>query len=232
MLERLLLVEDDQPLAAMTAEFLETEGFAVAVEHRGDEAAARILQTQPALVILDVMLPGLDGFALCRRIRDDYAGLILMMTALDEDHEQLTGFTAGADDYVVKPVDPKLLAARIRALLRRRGPQPGQALTFGTFRVDLQRREASLDGQALPFTSGEFELLSRLAASPGVPIDRETILRRLRGLEYDGFNRSIDMRVSRLRKKLATLGCPVTIKTINAQGYMFCTVDADTDHAQ
>jgi two-component system OmpR family response regulator/two-component system response regulator RstA len=130
MSDTLLLIEDDRPLAALTAEFLRAEGFSVAVEHRGDRAAQRILDEKPALLILDVMLPGIDGFTLCRQIREQYPGLILMMTALDENAEQLTGFNVGADDYVVKPVDPLLLLARIRSLLRRH-PQAPVRITSG-----------------------------------------------------------------------------------------------------
>lgn len=124
MSDTLLLIEDDRPLAALTAEFLRAEGFTVSVEHRGDRAAQRIRDEQPALLILDVMLPGIDGFTLCRQIRDHYPGLILMMTALDENAEQLTGFNVGADDYVVKPVDPLLLlAGSVRCCVAIRKPR-------------------------------------------------------------------------------------------------------------
>lgn len=224
MSDTLLLIEDDLPLAALTAEFLRAEGFTVAVEHRGDRAAQRILDEQPALLILDVMLPGVDGFTLCRQIRSQYSGLILMMTALDENAEQLTGFNVGADDYVVKPVDPLLLLARIRSLLRRHPQAPRDSYQWGAFRLDLNSHFAWLDTTPLQFSVAEFELLAIFARHCGVLLTREKLLQSLRGLEYDGLNRSIDMRVSRLRKKLMNLACPVTIQTITAQGYLFVEV--------
>lgn len=225
MPETLLLVEDDLPLAALTAEFLRAEGFVVLVEHRGDRAGARVRDERPALLILDVMLPGMDGFTLCRQIRAEYPGLILMMTALDEAGEQLTGFDAGADDYVVKPIDPLLLLARIHALLRRHPQRPRVYHEFGDFRLNLQNRQAWLGSAALAFSVAEFDLLSIFACHARVPLSRETLLQKLRGLEYDGLNRSIDMRISRLRKKLASLHCPVTIQTVTSQGYLFIEVE-------
>ncbi|UOK39760.1 response regulator transcription factor [Pseudomonas palleroniana] len=231
MSDTLLLIEDDRPLAALTAEFLRAEGFTVAVEHRGDHAAQRILDEQPALLILDVMLPGIDGFTLCRQIRDHYPGLILMMTALDENAEQLAGFDVGADDYVVKPVDPLLLLARIRSLLRRRPQTPRATYQWGSFRLDLNSHFAWLKETPLQFSVAEFELLAIFARHCGVLLTREKLLQSLRGLEYDGVNRSIDMRVSRLRKKLMNLACPVTIQTITAQGYLFVEIPQDGQDA-
>lgn len=230
MSDSLLLIEDDRPLAALTAEFLRAEGFTVAVEHRGDRAAQRILEEKPALLILDVMLPGIDGFTLCRQIRDSYPGLILMMTALDENAEQLTGFHVGADDYVVKPVDPLLLLARVRSLLRRHRQASNASYQWGAFRLDLNSHFAWLDGTPLQFSVAEFELLAIFARHSGVLLTREKLLQSLRGLEYDGLNRSIDMRVSRLRKKLMSLACPVTIQTITAQGYLFVEIPQAAQH--
>ncbi|MYM28713.1 response regulator [Duganella sp. CY15W] len=227
MQTNLLLIEDDHALAALTAEFLRVEGYQVTVAHRGDAAAPLVRKLQPALVILDVMLPDMNGYDVCRQIRNDYAGLILMLTALDENTDQLTGFAAGADDYVVKPVDPQVLLARLRALLRRHPQRPSQRnlLQYGSMTIDLAAQRVTLDGAVLPFSTAEFELLSVFARHPGVPLGRELLLQNLRGLEYDGLNRSIDMRVSRLRKKLQTLQCPVAIQTITAQGYLFAISD-------
>lgn len=231
MSDTLLLIEDDLPLAALTAEFLRAEGFTVAVEHRGDRAAQRIRDEQPALLILDVMLPGIDGFTLCRQIRNEYPGLILMMTALDENAEQLTGFNVGADDYVVKPIDPLLLLARVRSLLRRHPQTLRESYQWGGFRLDLNRHFAWLGEVPLQFSVAEFELLAIFARHSGVLLTREKLLHSLRGLEYDGLNRSIDMRVSRLRKKLMSLECPVTIQTITAQGYLFVEIPQNGRHA-
>lgn len=229
MQERLLLIEDDLALAALTAEFLRAEGYHVTVAHRGDGVAALVRSLQPALIVLDVMLPGMDGYAVCRQIRAGYSGLILMLTALDESADQLAGFAAGADDFVVKPVDPQVLLARLRAMLRRHPQAQSQAqrglLTCGPLAIDLAAQRATLDGVPLPFSTAEFELLSIFVRHAGVPLGREVLLQNLRGLEYDGLNRSIDMRVSRLRKKMQTLQCPVTIHTITAQGYLLAVTD-------
>jgi two-component system OmpR family response regulator/two-component system response regulator RstA len=227
MQESLLLIEDDLALAALTAEFLRAEGYQVTVAHRGEGVAALVRALRPALIVLDVMLPGMDGYAVCRQIRAGYSGLILMLTALDESAEQLTGFAAGADDYVVKPVDPQVLLARLRAMLRRH-PQaqaPRGLLRCGALAIDLATQRATLDGAPLPFSTAEFELLSIFVRHAGVPLGREVLLQNLRGLEYDGLNRSIDMRVSRLRKKMQALNCPVTIQTITAQGYLLAATD-------
>ncbi len=216
----LLLVEDDKILADLTAEFLRTEGFTVDVVHRGDEAVAAVHRLQPALIILDVMLPGLDGFAICKQIRSSFTGLVLMMTALEEGAEQLTGFDAGADDYVVKPIDPQLLTARVRAMLRRQPRSARIALANGQFILDTQAQQAFLNGSMLPLSTAESELLTIFCRHMGVVLGRDALLQNLRRLDYDGLNRSIDMRVSRLRKKLQTMGCPVAIQTVTAQGYI------------
>ena len=228
MPESILLIEDDLALAALTAEFLRAEGYHVTVAHRGDGVAALVRALQPALIVLDVMLPGMDGYAVCRQIRADYAGLILMLTALDESADQLTGFAAGADDFVVKPVEPQVLLARLRAMLRRHpqaAPSQRGLLACGPLAIDLATQRATLDGMPLPFSTAEFDLLAIFVRHAGVPLGREVLLQNLRGLEYDGLNRSIDMRVSRLRKKMQALQCPVTIHTITAQGYLLAVTD-------
>jgi DNA-binding response OmpR family regulator len=223
----IVLVEDDKALADLTAEFLRAEGFLVTLVHRGDEAVGVIQKVQPALIILDVMLPGLDGFAVCRQIRSSYHGLILMMTALDENSEQLVGFSAGADDYVAKPVDPVLLVARVRAMLRRQPQSPKISLAYGRFVVNTQAQQVFLDGAQLAFSTAEFELLAVFCRNFGVVLGRDALLHDLRRLEYDGTNRSIDMRVSRLRKKMQSLDCPVSIQTVTAQGYILVEVASD-----
>lgn len=216
----ILLIEDDKILAALTAEFLREEGFSVEVVHRGDEAVAAVHRLQPSLLILDVMLPGMDGFTICRQIRDSFSGLILMMTALDEGEEQIVGFDAGADDYVVKPIDPGVLLARVRALLRRQPSAARITLAAGTFVLDLQSQQAFSRGEQLPLSTAESELLAIFCRNVGVVMGREALLQNLRKLEYDGLNRSIDMRVSRLRKRLQAMECPVAIQTVTAQGYI------------
>ncbi|MFM0071982.1 response regulator [Paraburkholderia sediminicola] len=174
MPDTLLLIEDDLPFAALTTEFLRSENFEVVIAHRGDVAVKMIDAVRPDLLVMDVMLPGMVGFSLCREIRSSYSGRILMMTALDEDVEQLMSFHVGADDFVVKPIDPLLLVARIRVLLRRdiRLAKPGRVFdhTFGDFRLDLHARRAWLDDKAVAFSVAKFDLLSIFARHAGTPL--------------------------------------------------------------
>lgn len=163
---RIFLVEDDRRLASLMVEYLEQQGFRITHEIRGDRAPGRILVAPPDLVILDLMLPGLDGHGVCREIRPRYKGPIMMLTASDEDLDQVLGLELGADDYVVKPVQPRVLLARIRALLRRhtsvgdRGAEAGaDELSFGRLRLSPSSREVHLDGISIPLTGSELELL-------------------------------------------------------------------------
>ena len=213
-------------------EYLEQQGFHISHEIRGDRAPARILAEQPELVILDLMLPGLDGHGVCRQIRPGYTGPIMMLTARDEDLDQVLGLELGADDYVVKPVQPRVLLARIHALLRRYGsvvaghPEaPSQAvseLNFRRLQLSRVRREVRLEGAPVPLTDNELELLWLLASCAGEVLDRDTILTRLRGIGYDGLDRSVDIAVSRLRRKLEPDPArPAGIKTVRGRGYLF-----------
>ncbi len=223
---RLLLVEDDPKLAALVQEYLQKNGLHVDIETRGDRAAERILREQPDLVLLDIMLPGADGFSVCRAIRPDYDGPVVMLTARDEDIDELLGLELGADDYISKPVEPRLLLARIRAVMRRYNhPSTIHATTHlvcGDFEIDSSSREAKLKGQSLNLTTAEFDLLWLLASNAGQVLSRDDILRNVRGIGYDGSDRSIDLRISRLRKKLNDDPVePRRIKTIRGAGYLF-----------
>jgi two-component system OmpR family response regulator len=225
---RILLVEDDAPLASLISEYLRGHDFHVEVELRGDSGAERILCDRPDLVILDVLLPGLNGMDVCRQVRKQYAGLILMLTARDDDIDQIIGLELGADDYVKKPVEPRLLLARIRALLRRvdqhaaaESSEP-KRLVFGTFSIDQTARRVTLDGMSIELTTLEFDLLWVLARAAGTVLTREVLCASLRGIEYDGLDRSIDIGVSRLRAKLKdTTNPPTKIKTVRGKGYLF-----------
>jgi DNA-binding response OmpR family regulator len=223
---RLLLVEDDPKLAALVQEYLQKNGLHVDIETRGDRAAERILGERPDLVLLDIMLPGADGFSVCRAIRPDYDGPVVMLTARDEDIDELLGLELGADDYISKPVEPRLLLARIRAVMRRYNSSPAtQTRTHqvcGDFEIDSSSREAKLKGQSLNLTTAEFDLLWLLASNAGQVLSRDDILRNVRGIGYDGSDRSIDLRISRLRKKLNDDPVePRRIKTIRGAGYLF-----------
>ncbi len=231
---RILLIEDDERLAKLTAEYLRKNDFEVAIEGRGDTAEARILKEDPELVILDIMLPGKDGFEICRAVRSQYKGVILMLTARDEDLDQILGLELGADDYITKPVPPRLLLARIKALLRRSPASgegvvtPGEAdeLEFGNFRISQATRNACLGDEIIDLTTAEFDLLWLLARHAGNILSRDDLLQELRGIGFDGLDRSIDARISRLRRKLGDdPENPTRIKTVRGKGYLFSKHD-------
>ncbi|MDX1801363.1 MAG: response regulator [Marinobacter sp.] len=231
---RILIVEDDERLADLTREYLESNGLTVTLESHGGNAVERIKSEQPDLVVLDLMLPGEDGLSICRRVRPAYTGPILMLTARTDDLDQVLGLEMGADDYVSKPVKPRVLLARIRALLRRvtegsgaNGDDSGTAdepvrLQFNDLVVDRAMREAWLNDESIDLTSAEFDLLWLLASSAGRVLSREEIFTALRGIEYDGQDRSIDVRVSRIRPKIGDDPVhPRRIKTVRSKGYLF-----------
>jgi len=227
---RVLIVEDDQRLAELTAEYLQANGFEVAVEGDGARAARRIIDSQPDLVILDLMLPGEDGFTICRKVRAHYPGPILMLTARSDDLDQVQGLDLGADDYVCKPVRPRLLLARISALLRRREAPENkrQHLQFGPLRIDHSLREAWLREQGIELTSAEFDLLWLLMSNAGRVLSREEIFTSLRGVGYDGQDRSIDVRISRIRPRIGDDPIhPRMIKTLRGKGYLFVAEAAE-----
>ena len=235
---RILIVEDDERLADLTKEYLESNGLVVSVEANGAHAVDRIKNEKPDLVVLDLMLPGEDGLSICRKVRPYYNGPILMLTARTDDLDQVLGLEMGADDYMSKPVRPRVLLARIRALLRRvtdqgsadapsadsgssNGEEPVR-LVFNNLVVDRSMREAWLNDESIELTSAEFDLLWLLSSSAGTVLSREEIFTALRGIEYDGQDRSIDVRVSRIRPKIGDDPVhPKRIKTVRSKGYLF-----------
>ncbi|NNM52040.1 MAG: response regulator [Pseudomonadales bacterium] len=225
--QRVMIVEDDQRLASLTQEYLQRNGFQVLMEADGPQAIRRIIQEQPDLVVLDVMLPGCDGLTVCREVRaQHFHHPILMLTARSDDMDQVLGLEMGADDYVAKPVQPRVLLARVRALLRRvdageEEPQQ-QRLEFGELIIDNGARSVSLRGELVDFTSAEYDLLWLLASHAGTILSREDIFANLRGIEYDGQDRSIDVRISRIRPKIGDdPDNPRRIKTVRSKGYLF-----------
>ena len=237
MKTRILLVEDDERLADLTAEYLRKNDFEVTIEGRGDTAEARIINDDPELVILDIMLPGKDGFEVCRAVRSKYKGVILMLTARDEDLDQILGLELGADDYIAKPVQPRLLLARIKALLRRAPNASGASedstesnesaeLSFGNFSISQATRSTHLGDETIDLTTAEFDLLWLLARHAGSILSRDDLLQELRGIGFDGLDRSIDARISRLRRKLGDdPENPTRIKTVRGKGYLFSKHD-------
>ncbi|MGB5443923.1 MAG: winged helix-turn-helix domain-containing protein [Psychromonas sp.] len=232
---RILLVEDDQRLAGLIRDYLELQGFEVLIEGRGDTAPARILKENPDLLILDLMLPGKDGHAVCRAVRSKYHGPILILTAREDDMEQVVGLELGADDFVKKPIQPRVLLARIRALLRRVDSNtkpnnssatspagPEEIIQMGGLKILRSSHVVFLDNEPVDLTTAEFELLCFLAANAGRVLERDLIYSALRGIDYDGLDRAIDITISRLRKKLEIDPAePKRIKTIWRQGYLF-----------
>jgi two-component system, OmpR family, response regulator ParR len=222
----ILLIENDARLAELTATYLGQNGLRVSIEARGDRALERFAQERPRLVLLDLLLPGKDGLAICRELRRVNEVPILILTARDTDFDHVIGLEAGADDYVMKPVDPMVLLARIRALLRRtgRGGSVGERradMHLGALRISDTSREVWLDGRPVPLTTQEFELLSLLAHRAGELVSRDEVFRTMRGIDYDGLDRSIDGRVSKLRRKLGDdAAAPTRIKTVWGKGYL------------
>lgn len=228
-----IIVEDDERLAELTAEYLRGNGIKVEVIGDGAVAINAIIDNQPDMVVLDLMLPGADGLEVCKSVRDKYQKPILMLTARTDDVDQVLGLEMGADDYVAKPVKPRVLLARIRALLRRADSTDSQLdsaggegsqnrLEFGDLVIDNSAREVWLSGDAVDLTSAEYDLLWLLASNAGNILSREEIFERLRGIQYDGQDRSIDVRVSRIRPKVGDDPMnPRRIKTVRSKGYLF-----------
>ncbi len=221
---RILVVEDDRALNALVCTFLGEQGYATQSVESGTEALAELLNRPPDLVVLDLMLPGMNGLEVCARAREFYKGPIIMLTALGDDMDEVAGLETGADDYLVKPVNPKVLLAHVRAQLRRQPPDPeAQVVVAQNLEVDLARREARLDGMTVDLTTAEFDLLALLAQELGKPVSREDLHRKIFHMAPDVFDRSVDLRVSRLRKKLEhDRSNPRLLKTVRNQGYMLC----------
>lgn len=228
---QVLIVEDDQRLADLTREYLQANGFEVEVEGDGAKAAARIIAEQPDLVILDLMLPGLDGLQVCRLLRAESQCLpILMLTARDDSHDQVLGLEMGADDYVTKPCEPRVLLARVRTLLRRSSVNEPRMETdlivVGGLRIDLAERNVFWREQLVELSSGEYNLLVVLARNAGVVLSRDRILQQLRGIEFNGTDRSVDVAISKLRRKFDdSAGEARKIKTVWGKGYLFSRVE-------
>lgn len=222
---QIVLVEDDVKLSHWIKEFLEQQDMQVSIAGRGDQAVDLIRKLSPDLVLLDIMLPGKDGYQVCREVREFYRSPILMLTANNEELDEILGLEMGADDFVAKPVRPRVLLARIKALMRRAGQiddNSSSVLTFGGLTIDVNANSVVLNGEPITVSSTEFELLWVLANHAGEVMSRNQLVQQLRGFDYDGFDRTIDVRISRLRKKLKdNTQEPEKIKTIWGKGYLF-----------
>ncbi len=221
-----LLVEDDARLASLVAEYLGRHDVDVTVAGDGERGLAALRRRRFDVVLLDVMLPGIDGFEVCRRIRADPtvgAVPVLMLTARGEDVDRIVGLELGADDYLGKPFNPRELLARIRAVLRRGTAAPGARprLRTGALEIDLDARAVTVDGRPVSLTAYEFELLAILARAAGRVLSREQLLDALKSQSHDAFDRSIDVHVSRLRAKIERDPRePRYIRTVRGTGYV------------
>jgi two-component system OmpR family response regulator/two-component system response regulator RstA len=219
-----LLVEDDARLSELVRSYLQGNGFDVIAEFRGDRVIERVKSDRPDIIVLDLGLPGQDGFAVCRELRAFNTIPILILTARDSDIDHVLGLELGADDFVIKPVEPRVLVARINALLRRtvavQATEP-RKLHFGSLVVDTAARAVELNGVAVALSSNEFDLLVYLATHAGEIQSRETLYQQLHRREYDGVDRTLDVRISHLRRKLGDTGNPEKIRTVWGHGYLF-----------
>ena len=224
MAERILIIDDDARLSAMVSDYLAAAGFIVERRLTGQDGLTAVGRAVPDAVILDLMLPDLDGFEVCRRLRAGSDVPILMLTARGEDTDRIVGLELGADDYLAKPFNPRELLARIRAILRRRtGPRPeADALRFGRLTIDRGARAVRVDGEAKVLTSYQFDLLVALAEHAGRVLNRDRLLDLVKGEELEAFDRSIDVHVSRIRAAIEDdPKHPRRIITVRGSGYVF-----------
>lgn len=225
MANHILLVEDDRRLAELVKDYLENNSFIVTIENHGNRVLRQCQQVNPALIILDLNLPGKDGLTICQELQGVYRGPILMLTARNQDSDQVLGLEFGADDYVIKPVEPRVLLARVKALMRRYYQQDiseQENLNFGLLSIQPAARKVQLAGEDIFLSSHEFDLLMALAKHAGQVIGREFLFNQIYNREYDGLDRTIDVRISQLRKKLQdNTDNPMRIKTIWGKGYLF-----------
>jgi DNA-binding response OmpR family regulator len=225
MTERVLIVDDDARLSAMVSDYLGAAGFSIDCRAKGLAGLDAIAENRFDAVILDVMLPDIDGFEVCRRLRMRSQVPVLMLTARGDDTDRIVGLEIGADDYLPKPFNPRELLARLRAILRRqRGavePEPA-GLRFGRLQIDLGSRDVRIDGESKTLTSYQFDLLVALAENAGRVLNRERLLDLVKGEELDAFDRSIDVHISRIRSALEDdPKHPRRIITVRGSGYVF-----------
>ncbi|MBC3955196.1 MULTISPECIES: response regulator transcription factor [Pseudomonas] len=229
----IMLVEDDTALAELIASYLQRFDYQVSVVNRGDRALESMHRLRPDLVILDLMLPGLDGLHVCRQLRDEQPTLpIIMLTARGQNDDQILGLETGADDYVAKPCEPRVLLARIRTLLRRSAPaaprHDARQIVLGQLVIDLTERQVQWRGKDVELSSGEYNLLLVLARHVGEVLSRDQLIQQLRGIEFNGVDRSVDVAISKLRRKFEDdPGDPRKIKTVWGKGYLLSRAEWD-----
>ncbi len=219
--ELILLVDDEPSIVQLVRLYLERENFRVEVSEDGEAALLAVKQSNPQLVVLDVMIPRMDGFEVCRRLRAENSQVaIIMLTARDDDIDKILGLELGADDYMTKPFNPRELVARIKAILRRAeriARSDAKPIQMASLTIDPIRREATIAGRILDLRTQEFEVLLTLANQPGRVFTREQLLQQAWGFDFYGQTRTVDVHIAHLRKKLS--GSPITIETVTGIGY-------------
>jgi DNA-binding response OmpR family regulator len=218
--ERVLVVDDEPNIVELARMYLEKEGYRVESASNGATALEQIQTREPALIVLDLMLPELDGFEVCRRTRARSDVPIIMLTARDEDVDKIVGLELGADDYLTKPFNPRELVARVKAILRRseRSVRPNERpLHVADLTIDPARREVSVAGEPIPLRAKEFDLLQAFAENKGIVLTREQLLNKVWGYDFYGETRTVDVHVAHLRKRLK--GSRVSIETVTGVGY-------------
>lgn len=227
--KRVLVIDDDVKTVELVKLYLNRDGYRVITAYDGLEGLRLAREAHPDLIVLDLMLPGMDGLEICRTIREESDVPIIMLTARTTDEDKLTGLGLGADDYVTKPFSPRELAARVRVVLRRlpgeRGPDE---IKHGNITVNFRKHEAFLDSAPLDLTPVEFKLLGVLVKEPGRVFSREQLIEDALGYDFEGFNRTIDVHILNLRRKLEPDPAhPRYIKTVYGAGYKFSEVNSD-----
>ena len=214
-----LIVDDEPGIVELARLYLEQDGLRVETAASGPDGLNKVAECRPDLVILDLMLPGMDGFGVCREIRKQGDTPILMLTARTDDTDKIVGLELGADDYLTKPFNPRELAARVKAILRRAqgGQRPTRVLELAGLRVDLERREVTVNGRPVALRTKEFGLLATLLENRGIVMERDRLLERVWGYDYFGETRTVDVHVMHLRDKIA--GSGVAIETVRGLGY-------------
>jgi DNA-binding response OmpR family regulator len=214
----LLLVDDEKNIIELERLYLDKEGYEIQVAYDGKSALDKMRSLKPDLIILDLMLPGVDGWEVCRRVRQESETPIIMLTARDQDVDKIVGLEIGADDYLTKPFNPRELVARVKAILRRSVPAvKTQRLSVGDVVIDMDRREVTVGGKPIDLRTKEFDLLAVLMQNHGIVLTRERLLAIAWGFDFPGETRTVDVHVAHLRKKLA--GAKTQIETISGVGY-------------
>jgi two-component system response regulator RegX3 len=217
MLGTVLLVEDEPSVGELVSSYLTRDGYRVIWVRSGEDALVELDRHQLRIVLLDIGLPGMDGFDVCRAIRLKSKVPILMLTARDEEPDTVVGLEVGADDYVTKPFSPRELAARIKAILRRTDPAPDHdVLMLGDVMLNRESHDVTVAGELVELTAKEFDLLAFFLSNPGAMLSRDQLLDRVWGMEYPGGTRTVDVHIAQLRRKL---GRPDLIKTLRGAGY-------------